>query len=135
MNVFLIGELNDSNRILKDACAEIDIVFESSGSISSDSLYLKTMETAALYDNIILDLPYLREAVPGFAEGLTLLRRCYHGTVIIYASNTDYTDEMLKLCYANGFTKVIRDYLSAGVKRRLIEYLSQQETPKAEQPI
>lgn len=57
MNVFLIGELNDSNRILKDACAEIDIVFESSGSISSDSLYLKTMETAALYDNIILDLP------------------------------------------------------------------------------
>ena len=29
MNVFLIGELNDSNRILKDACAEIDIVFES----------------------------------------------------------------------------------------------------------
>ena len=42
---------------------------------------------------------------------------------------------MLKLCYANGFTKVIRDYLSAGVKRRMIEYLSQQETPKAEQPI
>ena len=53
MNVFLIGELNNSNRILKDACAEIDIVFESSGSISSDSLYLKTMETAALYDTIM----------------------------------------------------------------------------------
>ena len=135
MNVFLIGELNDSNRILKDACAEIDIVFESSGSISSDSLYLKTMETAALYDNIILDLPYLRTAISNFAEGLTLLRQRYQGKVIIYAPNTDYTDEMLKLCYANGFTKVIRDYLSAGVKRRLIEYLSQQETPKAEQPI
>ena len=135
MNVFLIGELNDSNRILKDACAEIDIVFESSGSISSDSLYLKTMETAALYDNIILDLPYLRTAVSGFSEGLTILRKSYKGTVIIYAPNTDYTDEMLKLCYANGFTKVIRDYLSAGVKRRLIEYLSKQEPPKPEQPI
>ena len=58
MNVFLIGELNDSNRILKEACAEIDIVFESSGSISSDSQYLKTMETATLYDNIILDFWY-----------------------------------------------------------------------------
>ena len=135
MNVFLIGELNDSNRILKEACAEIDIVFESSGSISSDSLYLKTMETAALYDNIILDLPYLRTAISNFAEGLTLLRQRYQGKVIIYAPNTDYTDEMLKLCYANGFAKVIRGYLSAGVKRRLIEYLSQQETPKAEQPI
>ena len=111
MNVFLIGELNDSNRILKDACAEIDIVFESSGSISSDSQYLKTMETATLYDNIILDLPYLRTAVSGFSEGLTILRKSYKGTVIIYAPNTDYTDEMLKLCYANGFTKVIRDYL------------------------
>ena len=135
MNVFLIGELNDSNRILKDACAEIDIVFESSGSISSDSQYLKTMETATLYDNIILDLPYLRTAVSGFSEGLTILRKSYKGTVIIYAPNTDYTDEMLKLCYANGFTKVIRDYLSAGVKRRLIEYLSKQEPPKPEQPI
>ena len=135
MNVFFIGKLNDSNRILKDACAEKGIVFESAGSISSDFQYLKVIETAALYDNIILDLPYLKMAVAGFAEGLTLLRQHYHGTVIIYAPNTDYTDETLKLCYFNGFTKVIRDYLSAGVKRRLIEYLSQQETPKAEQPI
>lgn len=135
MNVFLIGELNDSNRILKDACAETVIVFESSGSISSDSQYLKAIEPAALYDNIILDLPYLKMAVSDFFEGITLLRQHYQGTVIIYAPNTDCTDETLKLCYANGFTKVIRDYLSAGVKRRLIEYLSQQETPNPKQPI
>ena len=56
MNVFLIGELNDGNRILKDACAEIDIVFESAGSISSDSQYLKTMETATLYERLCLVL-------------------------------------------------------------------------------
>ena len=135
MNVFLIGELNDGNRILKDACADTGIVFESAGVISSDSQYLKVIETAVIYDNIILDLPYLKTAVADFVEGLTFLLQHYHGTVIIYAPNTDYTVETLKLCYANGFTKVIRDYLSSGVKRRLIEYLSQHEVPKPEQPI
>lgn len=135
MNVFYIGELNDRNRILKNACSEMGVEFESSGSILSDSQYLKIIETATLYDNIILDLQYLKKAVSDFAEGFTLLRQHYQGTVIIYAPNTDYSDEMIKLCFANGFTKVIRDYLSAGVKRRLTEYLSQQETPKPEQSI
>ena len=40
---------------------------------------------------------------------------------------------LAKLCYTNGFTNVIRDYLSAGVRKKLTEYLSQERPVKTRQ--
>ena len=123
MKVIYIGELTESNRVIRDVCNEMGVAFE-----------LSTEMNVLDIDGIILDLAYVKKNLP-VDDTLKFLKENYSGRVIIYAPHTDYTDEALKLCYANGFTNVIRDYLSAGVRKKLMEYLSQERPVKTEQPL
>ena len=123
MKVIYIGELTESNRVIRDVCDEMGVAL-------GFSTELNVLDS----DGIILDLSYVKKNM--FVEdSFKFLRENYNGKVIIYAPNTDYTDEALKLCYMNGFTNVIRDYLSAGVRKKLMEYLSQERPVKTEHPL
>ena len=123
MKVIYIGELTESNRVIRDVCDEMGFALE----FSTDLNVVNT-------DGIILDLSYVKKNMP-VDDSLKFLNENYNSRVIIYAPNTDYTDKALKLCYANGFTNVIRDYLSAGVRKKLTEYLSQERPVKNRQPL
>lgn len=123
MKVIYIGELTESNRVIRDVCDEMGVALE----FSTDLNVLNS-------DGIILDLAYVKKNMPD-DDFIKFLKTNYNSKVIIYAPNTDYTDEALKLCYTNGFTNVIRDYLSAGVRKKLTEYLSQERSVIIEQPI
>lgn len=123
MKVIYIGELTESNRVIRDVCDEMGVALE----FSTELNVLNS-------DGIILGLSYVKKNMP-VEESLKFLKENYNGRVIIYAPNTDYTDEALKLCYTNGFTNVIRDYLSAGVRKKLKECLSQERSVIIEQPI
>lgn len=121
MKVIYFGELSENNRVIRDVCNEMGVVLE----FSKD---LNVLDV----DVIIPDLSYVKKNMP-VDDSLKFLNENYNGRVIIYAPNTDYTDEALKLCYTNGFTNVIRDYLSAGVRKKLTEYLSQERPVKTRQ--
>ena len=123
MKVIYIGELTESNRVIRDVCDEMGVALE----FSTELNVLNS-------DGIILGLSYVKKNMP-VEDSLKFLKENYNGRVIIYAPNTDYTDEALKLCYTNGFTNVIRDYLSAGVRKKLMEYLSQERHVKTEKPL
>ena len=123
MKVIYVGELTESNRVIRDVCDELGVALEF-------STELNVLDS----DSIILDLSYVKKNMP-VDDSLKFLNENYNGRVIIYAPNTDYTDEALKLCYTNGFTNVIRDYLSAGVRKKLTEYLSQERPVKIEQSL
>ena len=123
MKVIYIGELTESNRVIRDVCNEMGVALE----FSTDLNVLNS-------DGIILDLAYVKKNMP-VDDTLKFLKENYSGRVIIYAPHTDYTDEALKLCYTNGFTNFIRDYLSAGVRKKLMEYLSQERPVKTEHPL
>ena len=123
MKVIYIGEVSENNRVIRDVCDEMVVALEF-------STELNVLDS----DSIILDLSYVKKNMP-VVDFLKFLKENYNGKVIIYAPNTDYTDEALKLCYTNGFTNVIRDYLSAGVRKKLMEYLSQERPVKTEQPL
>lgn len=123
MKVIYFGEPSENNRVIRDVCDEMGVALE----FSTD---LNVLDS----DGIILGLSYLKKNMP-VEDSLKFLNENYNGIVIIYAPNTDYTDEALKLCCANGFTNVIRDYLSAGVRKKLMEYLSQERPVKTEQPL
>ena len=123
MKVIYIGELTESNRVIRDVCDEMGVALEFSTELNVLSS-----------DGIILGLSYVKKNMP-VEDSLKFLKENYNGRVIIYAPNTDSIDEALKLCYTNGFTNFIRDYLSAGVRKKLKEYLSQERSVIIEQPI
>ena len=123
MKVIYIGELSESNHVIRDVCNEMGVALDFSTELNVLDI-----------DSIILDLAYVKKNMP-VDDSLIFLKENYNGRAIVYAPNTDYTDEALKLCYANGFTNVIRDYLSAGVRKKLTEYLSQERPVITEQPL
>lgn len=123
MKVIYIGELTESNRMIRDVCNEMGVVFEFSKDLNVFDV-----------DVIIPDLSFVKKNMPD-DDFIKFLKENYNSKVIIYAPHTDYTDEALKLCYTNGFTNVIRDYLSAGVRKKLKEYLSQERSVIIEQAI
>ena len=121
MKVIYFGEPSENNRVIRDVCDEMGVALE----FSTELNVLNS-------DGIILGLSYVKKNMP-VEDSLKFLKENYNGRVIIYAPNTDYTDEALKLCYTNGFTNFIRDYLSAGVRKKLTEYLSQERPVKTRQ--
>ena len=123
MKVIYFGEPSENNRVIRDVCNEMGVVLE----FSKD---LNVLDV----DVIIPDLSFVKKNMPD-DDFIKFLKENYNSKVIIYAPNTDYTDEALKLCYTNGFTNVIRDYLSAGVRKKLKECLSQERSVIIEQPI
>ena len=123
MKVIYFGEPSENNRVIRDVCNEMGVVLE----FSKD---LNVLDV----DVIIPDLSFVKKNMPD-DDFIKFLKKNYNSKVIIYAPNTDYTDEALKLCYTNGFTNVIRDYLSAGVRKKLTEYLSQERPVKTRQPL
>ena len=122
MKVIYIGELTENNRVIRDVCDEMGVVLEFSKDLNVFDV-----------DVIIPDLSFVKKNMPD--DFIKFLKENYNSKVIIYAPKTDYIDEALKLCYTNGFTNVIRDYLSAGVRKKLKEYLSQERSVIIEQPI
>lgn len=123
MKVIYIGELSESNHVIRDVCDELGVALDFSTELNVFDI-----------DGIILDLSYVKKNMP-VDDTLKFLKENYNGKVFIYAPDTDYADEALKLCYANGFTNVIRDYLSAGVRKKLKKYLSQERPKIIEQPL
>lgn len=123
MKVIYIGELSESNHVIRDVCNEMGVALDFSTELNMFDI-----------DGIILDLSYVKKNMP-VDDSLIYLKENYNSKVLIYAPDTDYADEALKLCYANGFTNVIRDYLSAGVRKKLKKYLSQERPKIIEQPL
>lgn len=119
MNVLLIGERSERNRLIAEVCGECGAALEA---VTPDSELL--FEQITEFDAVIFDLPYLRKSGFDFQLSVQTLCRQYHGIVIVYAPNADYTDETLRLFYRSGYTKVIRDYLPSSAKKKLKDYLT-----------
>ena len=83
MKVIYFGEPSENNRVIRDVCDELGVALEF-------STELNVLDS----DSIILDLSYVKKNMP-VDDSLKFLNENYNGRVIIYAPNTDYTDEAL----------------------------------------
>ena len=81
MKVIYIGEVSENNRVIRDVCDEMGVALEFSTELNVLDI-----------DSIILDLSYVKKNMP-VEDSLKFLKENYIDRVIIYAPNTDYTDE------------------------------------------
>lgn len=118
MTLYVIGENNESNKVIVDFVKEYNLDFEFSNQVMEYKYFINIINKAITCDVIIIDVLSLMIDESEFESGLIKIRENFSGIVIIYAPGAQYNNERIVSCNKFGFDNVVRDFLAARAKAR-----------------
>ena len=128
MTLYIIGENNESNKVIVDFSEEYNIEYKFSNEISSAKSFVGAINEALQNDVIVIDVMDLMIENDEFDNGIKTLKG-FNGTVIVYAPSASYNDAKINICNHYGFDNIVRDVLAARAKARFKSFIPNLEAP------
>lgn len=129
MTLYVIGENNESNKVIVEFAKEYNLDYDFSNQVIEYKYFINTINNALTRDVIIIDVLSLMIKDSEFESGLIQIREKFNGTVIIYAPGAQYNNERIVSCNKFGFDNVVRDFLAARAKARFKSLIPNLEKP------